>query len=181
MNKATKGAIAAAAAGVLLLGGAGSYALWSDSQTAPGGTVTAGELRLVPVNTGQWTEVSTTGSVAPGPIADISAFKMVPGDVLEYDASYTVAASGNNLTATISASQDSIARTNISATDTPVTVTSKIGTTDIANNAVTSADNGKTVAVKVRLEFLSTTTGLNGQNGSVGLTNFKIDLTQTRS
>ncbi|WP_072806237.1 alternate-type signal peptide domain-containing protein [Rhodococcoides yunnanense] len=181
MNKATKGAIAAAAAGVLLLGGAGSYALWSDSQTAPGGTVTAGELKLVPVNTGTWTEISTVGSVAPGPIANIAAFKMVPGDILEYDASYTIAASGNNLTATISAAQDSIVRTGITAADTPVTVSSKVGTDDIANNAITSTDNGKVVAVKVRLEFLSTTTGLDGQLGSVGLTNFKIDLTQTRS
>lgn len=182
MNKATKGAIAVAAAGVLLLGGAGSYALWSDSQTAPGGTVTAGELKLVPVNVGSWTEISTTGSVAPGPIANISTFKMVPGDILEYNATYTIAASGNNLKATISADQGSIVRTGITEADTPVAVTSTVGGTAIANNEITSTDNGKPVAVKVRLEFVDRANqGRDGQLGSVGLTNFKVNVTQTRS
>ena len=39
MNRTTKGAIAAGAAAVLLLGGAGSLAYWSDCQDAAGGTI----------------------------------------------------------------------------------------------------------------------------------------------
>ncbi|NKU44191.1 alternate-type signal peptide domain-containing protein [Rhodococcus hoagii] len=46
MNKKTKGAIAAGAAAALLAGGAGSFALWSDSETLNGGTITAGTLTL---------------------------------------------------------------------------------------------------------------------------------------
>ncbi|MDI9944213.1 alternate-type signal peptide domain-containing protein [Rhodococcus sp. 1.20] len=47
MKKQTKGAIAAAAAGALLLGGAGSLAVWSDSaDVSGGGPVTSGALDL---------------------------------------------------------------------------------------------------------------------------------------
>ena len=46
MNKNVKGSLAAAAAAVLLLGGAGSLAFWNDSQTVAGTTINAGELKL---------------------------------------------------------------------------------------------------------------------------------------
>ena len=42
MKKSTKGAVAAAAAGVLLLGGAGSLAYWTADGAADGGSITAG-------------------------------------------------------------------------------------------------------------------------------------------
>ena len=51
MNKTTKGAIAAAAAGALLLGGIGSLAYWTDSDPVGGGTFTAGSLSLTPLST----------------------------------------------------------------------------------------------------------------------------------
>lgn len=46
MNKATKGAVAAGAAGILLLGGAGTFALWEDNASITGGTVSTGHLDL---------------------------------------------------------------------------------------------------------------------------------------
>jgi alternate signal-mediated exported protein len=93
MNKATKGAIAAGAAGILLLGGAGTFALWEDSKDIEAGTVSTGQLELdVPV--GDWADV-TSGS--PAEITDITAFKLVPGDILTYTTTVTATATGDNL------------------------------------------------------------------------------------
>ena len=44
MKKSTKGALAATTAGVLLLGGAGSLAFWSDS--IGGSTISSGHISL---------------------------------------------------------------------------------------------------------------------------------------
>ena len=46
MKKSTKGALAASSAAVLLLGGAGSLAFWSDSQDVGSANITSGELTL---------------------------------------------------------------------------------------------------------------------------------------
>ena len=49
MKKSTKGAFAAAAAGSLLLGGAGSLAYWTDASTVDGKAITSGHLQLNPI------------------------------------------------------------------------------------------------------------------------------------
>lgn len=46
MKKSTKGAVAAAATAVLLLGGGTSLAYWTATGTAAGGSITAGTLTL---------------------------------------------------------------------------------------------------------------------------------------
>ena len=46
MKKSTKGALAAAAAGTLLLGGAGTYAFWTDTATVDGGDIASGSITL---------------------------------------------------------------------------------------------------------------------------------------
>src|SRR4051812_29833136 len=54
MNKLVKGSVAAATGIVLLMGGAGSLALWNDSQVVNGGTVSTGELDIALQGTGTW-------------------------------------------------------------------------------------------------------------------------------
>src|SRR5687767_11072956 len=46
MSKTFKGAGAAIVAGVLLIGGAGSLAYWSDAEGVTGGSISSGELKL---------------------------------------------------------------------------------------------------------------------------------------
>ena len=60
MNRSTKGAIAAGAAAVLLMGGAGSLAFWTADGDVDGGTVTAGTLSLTDL------ECDTTWTEGPG-------------------------------------------------------------------------------------------------------------------
>jgi alternate signal-mediated exported protein len=98
MKKSTKGALAATAAGVLLLGGAGSLAYWTDDVTAPGGTITTGHLKLTAE-----ADACGTGWTLDGGV-EFTTQKLVPGDSLTQVCQYTVDAAGDHLTATFDAS-----------------------------------------------------------------------------
>lgn len=105
MKKSTKGVVAAAAAGVLLLGGAGSLAFWSATDTVAGTGVTSGELKLSddPTCTGwQFDGSETTADKAYDPATDT----IVPGDVLTQSCDYTITAKGEHLRATLVTSSD---------------------------------------------------------------------------
>ena len=96
MNKSTKGALAAGAAAVLLLGGAGSLAFWTDSETIDGGTVESGHLKLADGTCGD-------GWLLDGGAVFVPGTKLVPGDTLTKTCSYTVDAAGDHLTAELDA------------------------------------------------------------------------------
>ena len=76
MKKSTKGALAAAAAGSLLLGGAGSLAYWTDAETVGGGSIASGHLKLLPVGT-------LRDVPADRRRVGIHRDKIVPGDTLD--------------------------------------------------------------------------------------------------
>ncbi|NDO89930.1 alternate-type signal peptide domain-containing protein [Cellulosimicrobium composti] len=95
MERLTKGALAIGAGALLLLGGAGTYALWSDSQAvAEAGDITSGDLDLA-MGTPVWTLNGT-------PVADVTAVRIVPGDVLALTQPVTVTAIGDTLQSTLS-------------------------------------------------------------------------------
>src|SRR5688572_24467850 len=80
MNKMVKGSVAGATGIVLLMGGFGTYALWSDSATVPGGNVTSGTLNIESGGAATWKDLSTDSvSTTWDPAKD----KMVPGDTIE--------------------------------------------------------------------------------------------------
>ncbi|CAM3031837.1 alternate-type signal peptide domain-containing protein [Skermania piniformis] len=179
MNQKVKGAMAAAAGGILLLGGLGSYALWEDSENIGGGPISSGELSIDPVGTPTWEDVS---DITPGPIADISNFLIVPGDVLEYHASYMIAASGDNLKATLTADQAGI-------TGDPALlahVSSELAVTGLADGGsagvytVTDADAGSAIDVVVTLTFDRDTPDQVAQNEAINLADFNLALQQVR-
>src|SRR5215217_5394916 len=108
MKRSTKGALAAAAAGVLLLGGAGSLAYWTADGNANGGSITAGTLTLSN-GTCDTAWVHTSG---PATGDDVTLF--VPGDVITKDCTFTVGATGDNLKAEIGA-PDTVTYTSVPA------------------------------------------------------------------
>lgn len=139
MNKLLKGAIAGAAGVALLLGGAGSFALWNSSASVSGGTVVAGDLSVVPDESiGTWVRMAGETSVA---INDISAYRIVPGDVLVYTKAMTVAVTGTSLVATLGLSGASIAPTS-SANAADVALANILN----ANAVVTASGTGITAA-----------------------------------
>ncbi|MFF1555569.1 alternate-type signal peptide domain-containing protein [Rhodococcus erythropolis] len=180
MKKTTKGTLAVGAAAILLMGGMGSLALWNDSEAAPADTITNGELDIALVGeAGVWTDISPDSN-APG-VIDPAVFRMVPGDVLQYDASFLISADGDNLAATITADQQSITRSaGLTELNTPVVVTALVNGEELPATTITEANDGDTVDVRITLTFDPSTAGQVGQKGTVGLDEFRVNLQQVR-
>ncbi|WP_067432023.1 alternate-type signal peptide domain-containing protein [Nocardioides jensenii] len=99
MKKSTKGSIAAAAAAVLLMGGAGSLAYWSDSADVDGGSVTAGSLDLSNMTCAPtWTEG-----------ADTDVQLIVPGDTITKQCTGTITMTGDHISADVTLDDASVA------------------------------------------------------------------------
>ena len=130
--------------------------------------------------TGTWSDVSIPAT--PAPIADITAFRIVPGDVLQYDATFTIVARGNNLAATVNAVPSSITYTGgLTSTNAAVNSTATIGGVAVANNTITSSQAGQTVVVRSTLTFDRNTPNQVGQSGTVNLSGFQVAVQQTRA
>ena len=98
MNKTVKGSLAGAAGIALLMGGFGSYALWSESRPLASSSITTGDLTIgTDPSAAYWDDVNTPT------VKDWSATdKMVPGDKVSYTQTFTVTGNGKNLKGTIS-------------------------------------------------------------------------------
>ncbi|OZF05045.1 MULTISPECIES: alternate-type signal peptide domain-containing protein [Nocardiaceae] len=180
MNKATKGAIAAGAAAVLLLGGLGSFALWSDEETVGGGDINSGELNFDPVaNTRVWTETTSGTVIGPDP----AGFLIVPGDILEFSSDYEVNWAGPNLRATITADFDDVTGDEDLAAALAGATVSVNGGTDLPNGSAVPLPltvNPQTISVEVTIPFDEDTAGLIAQNETVNLNSFVLTLDQVR-
>lgn len=185
MNKLLKGSIAGAAGIALLLGGAGTLALWNDSETITGGTITAGNLDIAPV-------VNTTDGWKSGTTAiDLATYKIVPGATITYTKTFNVTAVGTNMTANVALGTNAITAASTDADDvalaTLLTKTATITVNGTAGSVVTAnAGTTQPVVVTVAITFpnggvpASSATGDNAaKNGQVSLNNFAVTLTQT--
>ncbi len=148
MKNTTKGALAAGTAAVLLMGGAGSLASWSDSKTLAGGSVASGELSLSAPACADW--VYATGKVNAG----TAVSKFVPGDVVSKTCTFVVKAAGDNLKATLTTPATSTLVPNSTA---PSLTASIVADYKIDNAAIpgviTSAHNNKTVTAVMTATF----------------------------
>lgn len=164
MNKSTKGAVAAAAAGVLLLGGAGSLAFWTGSSSVPASTITAGELKLGAANCAGWTFVNA-GGAAFDPATD----RVVPGDSVTRLCTIPITAIGKNLSANLTLPTANITKTPTDANFT-ASATYKVGTapgTAASKTTITSADNAANVYATITVTFpYGTDSTTNAQNGN---------------
>jgi alternate signal-mediated exported protein len=95
MNRSTKGALAGGAGVVLLLGGAGTLAFWTDTKAITGTDIDSGHLKLVTPDCG-------AGWILDGG-ATFTTQLLVPGDTLTKVCEYTVDAGGEHLTASFDA------------------------------------------------------------------------------
>lgn len=133
MKKTTKGALAAGAAAVLLLGGAGSLAYWSDSDNVNGGTFATGNVALAAndCSTAPWTYTTTnhaTGDVVDG---------LVPGDSITKDCTATVTGTGDHLYASLDV-PDTVTYTSTPAS---TTLSATVATTfDVDGTTYSSGD-----------------------------------------
>lgn len=170
-------AAVAGAAGVLLLtGGGGTFAVWSDTAALGNDTtITSGTLALEPSGQAAWTD-------ARGTVIDPAGYVVVPGDTLTYTEDLTIRATGDHLAATLT--------TNLAAP----TVTgdaelaaalrrSAVFTVDGVpyerlEVPITSADDGATLTVELSVTFDERTLGTIAQDQTVNLSAVDVVLTQ---
>ncbi|QBR91562.1 alternate-type signal peptide domain-containing protein [Nocardioides euryhalodurans] len=103
MQKTVKGAVAGASGVALLVGGFGTYALWTDSEGLATHGVQSGRLDIASTP-GVYDDANTAAA------DDWAATdKLVPGDKVTYSQTFTVTAEGKNLEGTIAYQQPSLA------------------------------------------------------------------------
>jgi alternate signal-mediated exported protein len=170
MNKTAKGALAAAAAAVALMGGVGSLAYWNDAQTVDGTTIDSGRLALdtdaTNTGCGGWTLDGGDPFVAGTTL-------LVPGDSVSESCSFTLTATGDHMSGTVSASTPTLTGTLASALQPDV---SDVTVGGVAATSFTGADNGKTVGLVVTV-----TLPADSDNTSQDLTAALSDVTITVS
>ena len=173
MNRKAKGALAIGAGAIVLLGGAGSFALWSDTEDIAGGNITTGQFGLDCGTTGAWTDVSPTmnGSTVITPGTDL----MVPGDIWQYAGTCAVAATGKNMKATLGVDLG----TGNGVPSDNFTVTTTVNGTD-STTAPISVSNGDNFPVTVRVNFLASTPNLQDVGTAVSVSGMKVTLNQVR-
>ncbi|MBO0899659.1 alternate-type signal peptide domain-containing protein [Cellulomonas sp. zg-ZUI22] len=97
MKNRTKGVVAGVA-GVALLAGGTTFALWSDSADVAGGTITNGKLD-VEASALAWVDASPDRADKGHAISNLTTWRMVPGDVVEGTSEIDVTLVGDNLVA----------------------------------------------------------------------------------
>lgn len=140
MNKSTKGALAAGAAAVLLLGGAGTLAYWTADETIDGGSLTAGSVTLTAVTcAADWTHDDAGGTGAVSTI--------VPGDTVTKQCTGTLTLVGDHIGATVDISDAGV--TGTGELDEALAVTA----TMTSPAAVITGPGAHDVTVDIDVEF----------------------------
>lgn len=171
-KKMTKGTIAITAGVVLLLGGAGTYALWEVNAPLDG-NVQTGDLNLS-LGDADWTLNGTS-------VDELDAVHIAPGDTLALSQPMTVTAIGDDLVAQLSlANEDAFTPDELTehlevAFDLDAAWASENG----ANSyLITSGDVPYDTTAEVTISFSSDTPDRVGANTPLDLTDLEFALQQ---
>lgn len=163
MNKTVKGSLAGAAGVALLMGGFGSYALWSDSQPLAANGVSTGQLNIA-TTAGSYDDANT-----PAASDWTTSDKMVPGDVVTYTQTFTAKGDGKNLKGTIALASPGALQGTSSTITRSVAITSNNATVSQVTPtsfAFTAPFGTATLTAVVTYTLPSTTSNLVDQNVS---------------
>lgn len=196
MNRVTKGAVSAAAAAVLLLGGAGSLAYWNDNVTVGGGDINSGELKLTDpdCDPGAGTENSVwtldTGEDESGEVFVPGTDTLVPGDVITKTCDIIVTAVGNHLRAGVTAApgDDSTGLFDgeeplmtVGVTSVEVAALPAGPFAPLVDDEITEANNGETIRVIVGVTFSAAAEDVSTQDVDSTLDDITINATQAHA
>jgi alternate signal-mediated exported protein len=180
MQKIVTGAVAGAAGIALLLGGAGSFALWNANASSAASSISSGTLTLTAANDGVWTDLTNGRSATINPASVL----MVPGNKYQFTQTLNIAATGQDLRANLTYANQSIMGDSglIAATTKTLAVTSSStsvvqSTSSDDTFVVTPAAGTSAVKVVFTIELPSSAT--TGQNGTVNVGALAFTLTQT--
>jgi alternate signal-mediated exported protein len=177
MKKATKGALAAVAAGSLLVGGAGSLAFWTGTATISGATISSGNLTLGAVDCDPGVGTGSVWTIDGATAFDPATQTIVPGDTLTKVCTTTLTLTGSHIGATLAVDDATFgATTGLSAELDPEATFTVNG----APYAPITEPGSYAVAVTVSVPFDATAT--NASKGlSAALNAITIAATQTHS
>ncbi|GAA0959273.1 alternate-type signal peptide domain-containing protein [Frigoribacterium faeni] len=187
MNKLVKGSVAAAAGIALLLGGAGTFALWNANTEVAAASVTSGTLALSTTAAGSWTDITNGRNAA---ISDVSQFKIVPGNKLRFSQPMRIDATGNDLVADLTYSDASITGSLKSVVVTGMGISSAAGSTSLPAGVTADSANAKsfvvrpvaagstTAVVTFVVEFPQAADGTSTMNGTLDLSKLSFTLKQ---
>ncbi len=184
MNKLVKGSIAGAAGVALLLGGAGTFAVWNDTVSLTNPNIQSGQLSIDRVGAngnGKWMDGATdvTTKIADG------TYRIVPGTTLKYTERLNVTAIGDNLSASLTV--PALSELTTAQDLAPyVTTTLEVNDNVIAGGEVltfTSNAAAQPLDVEITLDFVESYNGAAlgqlGQNSTLDLSDVTFTLTQT--
>lgn len=178
MKKSTKGALAAAAAGSLLLGGAGSFAYWTDSKDVGSAVIKSGSLELTaPVCTGtaglhDW-QLDNGDAYTPG------TTKLVPGDSISKVCDLGLTLVGEHIGADLAI--DTAAFTADATSLAAQLVPSASFVVDGAPYAAITEPGSHTVRATVSVTFTGLGATNESQNGTIDLNAINITADQTHT
>ena len=178
MNTMIKGSIAGATGIALLMGGFGTYAVWSDSENLAENGVQSGQLNI-DTAAGVYDDANTTAS------DDWTATdKLVPGDKVTYTQVFTVKGDGKNLAGTVTYTQPGLTSSFSPNLDYSVKVTSNNATlteTAPGSNQFEFSDPFGTATLKavVTYELPRSTAGTTNQNKAATLPAAAFTITQS--
>ena len=188
MKKIITATVIGAAGVALLLGGAGTFALWNSSAETAGGKIVAGALAIKP--TAQAASWTVNGG---SPLSTLDGYPIVPGDVVTYSQDMIVSANGKGLTAKLAVDPASVEATSTStpadvalakylSTNAVLTATGDgVSGTSAPYTVTGQTGHEQDVRVGVTITFpKSDTAGVEDgtQNGSVDLDAIAVTLTQ---
>lgn len=163
MKKTTKGALAAGTAAFMMLGGAGTFAVWTDSDSVTAGTITTGFVSIDPVVNAATNTACSAWSHTNGAKRGSAVTAIVPGDVITSTCTFTIAARGDNLRATVTTPTavtvasttrpGGAAITPSPALTLPITAAYAINGTTATNPVIRETNNGNTLTATLTASF----------------------------
>ena len=174
MNKATKGALAAVAAGTLMLGGAGTLAYWTGTSDVTGTAINSGKLTIS--NPDCTTAVGSHDWQLDGAAFTAATDKIVPGDTLSKVCDISLVLTGKNIGATLDITEATFAAANDLTAELDPEATF---TVDGAPYAAITNPGTYAVRVTIDVPFDSAAVSTGSQNISAALDAVTVTATQT--
>ena len=174
MKKSTKGAIAAGAAGVLLLGGAGTLAYWTAEGDVTGIDVQAGELAIINDSCADADWVFDGDEDEADKVYEAGDL-IVPGDTLSKECSFEIQATGEHLRATVDVTNPTLGGDLAASLD--YTGSFQIDAVDVTDGEITEANDGDVVDATLSVTFDPNADNTT-QTLSASLTDFSVLLEQ---
>ena len=186
MRKSTKGALAASAAALLLLGGLGTHATWSGGSTIQGGeSINTGGLSLDPSCPTSWvygvvnrvTNVVENTKVVSVP--DLDSLLLIPGDILEKTCTFTVHVQGTHLVdANLTITQPTVKDKDGNVLGSLATAVSFKDADGNSLGTTTKVADGDVITADLSVQLPATIDGLTGQNLKGTLNDVTVQISQ---